>query len=245
MEYITPKALRKLNHGYTRNYPFEYMVIDNFLKKEYLEGIMDELKNLKDDQANSKFSDSKSSVEFNKYGFSNVNEYGEKIKNIFNALLSDEFIKILEKCTKIENLLTNNLEGAGVHRIKKDGFLELHTDFNYFKHKKYGTMDRRINLLIYLNPGWKEEYKGDFLIADKEKKVIVKKISPILNRCVIFNTTNKSIHGHPEKLNVPDNITRQSFALYYYTKNKGKGVDFEGDKPHKTIFYDYNSFKKI
>ena len=35
MEFITPKAIRKLEYGYTQNYPFNYIVIDNFLKKEY------------------------------------------------------------------------------------------------------------------------------------------------------------------------------------------------------------------
>ena len=245
MEFITSKALRKLNFGYTKSNPYEYIVIDNFLKKEYLEGIINELNNLKDDKANSKFADPKCKLEYNKYGFSQINEYGENIKRVFNALLSKEFVKLLEKFTKIENLITNNLEHAGIHRIKKGGFLELHTDFNSYKHEKHGLLDRRINLLLYLNPKWKEEYKGHFMIANKKNKEIVDKILPILNRCVIFNTTKDSLHGHPERLLTPDNISRQSFALYYYSKNNGKGVDFEGDKPHNTVFYDYNQFKKI
>ena len=123
--------------------------------------------------------------------------------------------------------------------------MEIHTDFNFYNHKKYGLLDRRINLLLYLNPNWKEEYNGHFMLADVEKKIICKKILPILNRCIIFNTCNKSLHGHPERLKIPDNISRQSFALYYYTKNNGKGIDFEGHKKHNTIFYDYNKFKKL
>jgi len=64
---------------------------------------------------------------------------------------------------------------------------------------------------------------------------------PILNRCVIFNTTNSSLHGHPEPLMGP---IRESIAVYYYTKNKYNGVcDFEYDTPHTTIFYNTNDFK--
>jgi hypothetical protein len=55
----------------------------------------------------------------------------------------------------------------------------------------------------------------------------LKKILPILNRCDIFNTSNKSIHGHPEKLYTPENIRRQSIAVYYYTKNTNNQYDFE------------------
>ena len=101
----------------------------------------------------------------------------------------------------------------------------------------YGKLDRRINLLIYMNPEWKEEYKGALCLCDKNKNTCVKKILPTLNRCVIFNTSNKSIHGHPEKLNTPDNMSRQSITVYYYTKNKNIKVDFEGDEEHSTIWY--------
>ena len=46
---------------------------------------------------------------------------------------------------------------------------------------------------------------------------------------LFFSTTNKSIHGHPEGLGVPHNeFTRDSIAMYYYTRNSGKDVDFEG-----------------
>ena len=64
----------------------------------------------------------------------------------------------------------------------------------------------------------------------------VKKIYPILNRCVIFNTTDKSIHGHPLPLNVPNNIRRQSISVYYYTKNNNE-LDLEGDSTHSPIWY--------
>ena len=46
------------------------------------------------------------------------------------------------------------------------------------------------------------------------------KISPIFNRCVIFNTNEDSFHGHPEPMKCPQNIFRKSIALYYYTEIK-------------------------
>ena len=69
------------------------------------------------------------------------------------------------------------------------------------------------------------------------------KISPLLNRCVIFNTTKTSLHGHPEPLNVPDNICRESIAIYYYTKNINN-IDFVGDKERPTMIFNINNFDK-
>ena len=53
------------------------------------------------------------------------------------------------------------------------------------------------------------------------------------NKLVIFNTTDFSFHGHPEPLKCPDNVTRKSLALYYYTNGRPKNeINFD------TINYD-------
>ena len=81
------------------------------------------------------------------------------------------------------------------------------------------------------------EYKGDLLMYHPDNISEVKRIQPIFNRCVIFNTANKSVHGHPEPLCVPENVYRKSIAVYYYTKNINGIVDFEGDRQHCTLWH--------
>ena len=89
-----------------------------------------------------------------------------------------------------------------------------------------------------MNKDWKSEYKGDLLMYNADNISKVKRIQPIFNRCLIFNTTNKSVHGHPESLCVPkEDLYRKSIAVYYYTKNKNKNFDFEGDPPHRTLWH--------
>ena len=99
----------------------------------------------------------------------------------------------------------------------------MHADFNWHKKLK---LYRRLNLLIYFNTGWQETWLGDLELGLKEKNKlnIYSKISPKFNRTVLFTTTEKSFHGHPEKLNVPDGISRNSMALYYYVSTKPKGT---------------------
>lgn len=107
--------------------------------------------------------------------------------------------------------------GGGFQEISNGGQLGIHADFRINERLH---LSRRLNVLIYLNKGWKEEYGGELEIWDKQMKVKVKSIAPIFNRCVIFNTDADSFHGHPDPLNTPEHIKRRSIALYYYTASK-------------------------
>ena len=234
MEFVDEDKLKIFNY---ENYPFPHTIIDNFLKDGMIDDVLSNINNLKDDDADSKFISKSSPFEYNKYAFTKT--HSDCLNRLFVELNSQEFINYLENMTGITDIIANDttLLGGGIHRIKNGGFLKLHTDFNSYHHKHYGKLDRRINLLIYMNPHWKEEYNGALLLCDKQNGTCATKILPILNRCVIFNTSNKSIHGHPEILNVPENICRQSIAVYYYTKSNNDQLDFEGDPEHSTIWY--------
>lgn len=89
-------------------------------------------------------------------------------------------------------------------------------------------MQRRINVLIYLNKNWKKNYGGYLELWDKKMRKKVLSTQPIFNRCVIFNTDSDAFHGHPDPLNTPENITRKSLALYYYTASKSIYNEIEG-----------------
>jgi Rps23 Pro-64 3,4-dihydroxylase Tpa1-like proline 4-hydroxylase len=168
-------------------YPFQHIVIDNFLKEEYLEGILGEVNVLSPENAYYKITE-KNDLEYNKFAFNT--DVGPTVSALFRELVSESFIASIERLTNIKDILPNDLslKGAGVHKIKRDGYLAVHTDFNTYSHPYYGKLDRRINILIYLNPSWKESYKGHLWLCNSSEPV--KKILPILNRCVIFTTTS-------------------------------------------------------
>jgi hypothetical protein len=234
MNFVEINNIKKANY---EEYPFPHTIIDNFLKEEVVQNMLIHINKLKEEDAESKFIDPKSPYEYNKYAWNN--NYGKHLEELFTELNSPEFVSYLEKLTGISGIITNDisLRGAGIHRILNGGFLQLHTDFNNYLSKTHGNLDRRINLLIYMNPEWKEEYNGQLCLCDKDNSICVVKIPPILNRCVKYNTSSKSIHGHPEILKVPKNIVRHSIAVYYYTKSSNSGLDFEGTKPRTTTWF--------
>ncbi|HWB62556.1 MAG TPA: 2OG-Fe(II) oxygenase, partial [Chitinophagales bacterium] len=118
----------------------------------------------------------------------------------------------------IKNLVPDPVfEGGGLHQIKPGGYLKVHADFN--KHRGTG-LDRRLNVLIYLNENWDESYGGHFELWDKEMKNCEVKILPLFNRMAMFNTTDFSYHGHPNPLTCPPDRSRRSIALYYYSNGR-------------------------
>jgi hypothetical protein len=77
-----------------------------------------------------------------------------------------------------------------------------------------------VNVLIYLNKDWKDSYGGHLELWNKNISKCDKKFTPSFNKMVIFSTTDFSNHGHPNLLNCPENISRKSIALYYFSSGR-------------------------
>jgi len=130
-------------------------------------------------------------------------------------LNSGTFIRALEKLTGIENLIPDpSLRGGGLHQVLPGGVLGVHADFTH--HVDY-DLERRVNLLLYLNKDWHDDYEGHLELWNRDASRCIKRIRPLAGRCVVFNTDADSYHGHPRPLNCPDGVTRKSIAIYYYT----------------------------
>ena len=193
--------------------PFPHIVLDNLFDTDTLRKISSEFSNMQE-----KMRGKANDTTLNKLSFRQPEKlelFGPLTKEFCQELNSLEFCKFLENLTGIENIKSDPfLEGGGPHEIKKDGFLKMHVDFNIHP---ITNQDRRINVLIYLNDHWKEEYKGQLDLWDTKMGNLKKSILPIINRVVIFNTTENSWHGHPDPLACPETISRKSLAFYYYT----------------------------
>ena len=139
----------------------------------------------------------------------------------------------MQKLTGIKETLIPDpyLIGGGLHELRNEGFLNIHADFN--RHPKM-KLDRRLNILVYLNKNWKDEFGGQLQLWDKDMQECKKNIVPIFNRMVIFSTTNTSYHGNPIKVNHPNSVSRKSIAMYYYTNGRPNSENIIGD--HSTIF---------
>jgi len=160
------------------------------------------------------------------------------IRYILSQFNSSVFIRFLEQLTGIQNLLPDpHYEGGGMHQIEPGGYLDIHADFN--RHHVF-RLERRLNLLFYLNKNWPEEYGGHLELWGNDMTQCEKKILPIFNRCVIFSTSDSSFHGHPAPLACPHGMTRKSLAMYYYTNDRPIN---ELSPAHSTLYR--NGYKNV
>lgn len=209
------KVSKKNVKFYLENTPFPHIVFENFFESEFLKKVLNEFPDLSKISKSEKYN-SKNEVKlsYNQYG-----NFSYNTKILIDFLNSKKFLIFLNSLTSVEEELIADpeLSGGGLHQIKKGGVLKIHTDFN--KHPKL-NIDRRLNLLLYLNENWQESYGGKLELWDKDMKRAVKKISPNFNKVVIFSTNDFSNHGHPEPLACPENTSRKSIALYYFSNGR-------------------------
>lgn len=217
------------NKQYISNEPFPNIYFDDFFNGDFLDKVLDEFPDL-ESRNGKKYNDS------NQVKFATKSEYemGSETRRIIHFLNSHIFLEFLSNLTGINDLIPDPyLSGGGCHEIKRGGFLKIHADFN--KHPK-NQLDRRINVLIYLNKNWDKTYGGDFELWNNDMTKSVKKIEPVFNRMAIFSTTSKSYHGHPDPLMCPDNRSRKSIALYFYTNGRPEEEVEKYLESHSTIF---------
>ena len=207
--------LPELNKKYEKADPYPHIVIENFLNPETLEECIREFDTLNETDGWINY------VHFNekKRGLNKLELLPKSIQRTIQELSSPEFLQFLSDLTGIKNLQKDDhLEGGGIHQSTLGGYLNIHADFTVHPHHRH--WQRRINLLVYLNKDWKEEWGGKLELWDKEMKGCVQSILPVFNKCVIFNTDPDSYHGHPEPMTCPEDRFRRSIALYYYTIEK-------------------------
>lgn len=153
------------------------------------------------------------------------------IRQFLYKLNSYEMLDLLERITGIPGLIPDPyFGGGGIHQIVRGGFLKVHADFNV--HPKL-LLDRRLNVLVYLNEPWEESWGGSLELWDAGLTSAERKIAPYFNRTVIFATSDDSYHGHPSPLQSPEGVTRKSLSLYYYTSS---GRASGRTAAHDTIF---------
>ncbi len=229
------KRLDEIRLDYQSKKPFHYTVFENFFNQEVSDRIHDSYPTIQNGSWDgTTYIDQKN--KFQKTTFENGSVFNE----VFKELNSPEFLKWLESVTGINNLLGDEeLFGGGLHQSIKGAFLNVHVDYNIHPKTKF---HRRLNVLVYMNKNWKDEYEGNLELwhLSDNHKTLLQKIAPQFNRCVIFETNEISFHGHPKPLKTPDGVNRKSIATYYYTESRPEN---EIAAEHNTVYVNTEGIK--
>jgi hypothetical protein len=203
--------VERLHAQYDAAAPYPHIVIDDFLEPEAIKAAISEFPPLHPEQWTNY-------LHVNERKFSNTDPstWGPTLRRILEELNSPRFVRFIGELLGVDDLIADpSLEGGGLHQSTRGGFLNVHADFTVHPHHR--TWQRRANLLLYLNEGWRPEFGGDLELWSADMKECVEKVSPIANRVLIFTTDPTSFHGHPEPMPCPEDVARRSLALYYFT----------------------------
>lgn len=197
--------------------PFPHAVIDGMWDEGFLRSCIEEFPDYQDPRWIT-YNDPE---EFGKKaGASEM--WGAQTHSFFIAVRSPEFTSLMEQVTSISPLTSDDI-GGGMHMTGPGGRLEMHIDFNV--HPSL-PLERRINLLVFLNDDW-DCSNGGCLRLGSDQEVTIK---PEFNRTVLFECSEESFHGHPEAI-VGEHY-RRSLACYFYAPLR-EGVL---EKAHTTVW---------
>ncbi len=201
---------KELQEAHLAASPFPHTVIDDFLPQE----VIDYCKAHFPSSIGREGESFDRNQERYKSSFS-PDELEPALRRLFYTFNSRPFVRIIENITGIKGLIPDPyFMGGGFHEIRTGGHLSVHVDFN---HHKPMDLERRVNLLIYLNDDWQADYGGQLELWNEDMSACKQSIVPIANRAALFTLSETSYHGNPQPVAHPDGVSRKSIALYYYT----------------------------
>lgn len=193
--------------------PFPHIVIDNFLNESVANVLMNDCPDTSSMQRCQHY------LFANKHELSSWNTLSDSFAILHQELLSEQFQSFI-KAVSGEDVFMEEEFSGDLHQGADGGFLKMHTDFNL--HPLQDTWVHRLNVMIYLNKDWQQQY-GGYLQLRKGLTGASKEISPAFNRCIIMQSDDTTYHGY-NRLNLPEGVTRKSLVVHFYQEESPTNV---------------------
>jgi hypothetical protein len=233
-----PKTLLETALRNRRNFqeaaPFPHVAIDGLFPDEVLSGLIEELPSRNEQRwtrwgSGSQVEDPESGI---KMGISRESSVGPVTRNFMLQLNSGLFLQFLSVLSGMpQNALIGDatFSGGGLHSTGPGGRLLVHADAE--RHPLGHPFCQRLNIIVYLNKDWPDEYGGHLELWSRDGSHCVQRIAPVFNRTVIFESGTNTYHGHPQPLTCPPGRSRYSLAAYYYCLNRPGDENYTGFHP--------------
>jgi hypothetical protein len=212
--------------------PYQHLVIDGFFNDLVAASCLSSFPSL--DQPGWDYqNDSDVEVKY-RTTWSSEFDIPDGLVDAVRVLNSSVFLRAMSDRMGIAKIIPDPyFTGGGLNVTSRGGLLDVHVDGNY--HDATG-LNRRLNAILYLNPHWKSDWGGEFGVYDSTGRRCVKRIAPLFNRLIIFETHDFSFHGLPDPINFPAGELRRSIILYYYTVASRPTHQVSVSSPHSALW---------
>ncbi len=212
--------------------PFKHVVIDDFFPNEFAKILLEKFPDVNSPEWE-RTNDADIEIKLRTMWKSEF-DIPDGIVDAVRVLNSSLILKAMAELFDIHKIMPDPyFSGGGLNATVSGGLLDIHVDGNY--HDASG-LNRRLNAILYLNPNWKDGWGGEFGLYDSTGDNLIKKVAPLFNRLVIFDTNDFSYHGLPDPLNFPEDDSRKSIILYYYTKESRPSSQIDVAEPHSALW---------
>lgn len=231
LSYNVLRDTSELAARFSESAPFRHVVIENFFEPQVAESLLEQFPPFREENARN---------EMGRVGKKAVVQDLHAISPFYGRaadyLASGEFLGAMSSITAIPGLqYDQQMFGGGTHENLHGQELDPHVDFNVLSETGW---HRRLNLIVYLNKDWREEWGGSIELHSDPRNPgenRIKTFAPVFNRGIIFETNEYSWHGFP-RIQLPEgrrDLSRKSLSVYLYTEDRPRE---EKAPPHATFY---------
>ena len=171
---------------FTQARPFPHVVIDNIFPDQLLSDIHNVLP-ISADEYWDKSDEAGIEVKWRSRWISEY-DIPQPARELVRFLNSGAILRELSRLTGVDHLISDPYySGGGFNLIRRGGHLDVHVDGNWHDIMQ---VNRRLNLILYLNPEWKETWGGHLHFYDSAANQPEVSVLPKSNRLLIFETTD-------------------------------------------------------
>ncbi len=218
---ISDAVLRKVEayrNAFVHAEPFQHVMIEGFFETSFAEKLLADFPSFDPHLATNELG-----MTARKAVNTNIREISPVYQRLYEVIGSKPFLEFVSRLTGIPDLILDpKMYGGGTHDNQHGQELDPHVDFNYDEAQQ---LHRRLNLIVYLNKEWRSEWGGAIEIHSDPRDPAANRIrsfDPLFNRCVMFETNERSWHGFP-RIDLPADkrhLSRKSISIYLYTKDR-------------------------
>jgi len=218
---INPTVLRqagRYHKQFDTALPFRHVVIDYFFEPDSARRLLADFPPFHPDNARNEFGGVG-----RKAVIQDISRISPFYAEVYRYIASKDFLDFISTITGIPSLIHDEqMFGGGTHENLEGQELDAHVDFNFLEDR---GLHRRLNVLLYLNTEWEEDWGGCLELHSNPRRPRenrVKVVKPGFNRCVVFETSEYSWHGF-EKIRLPENkkhLSRKLLSIYLYTRDR-------------------------
>ena len=149
------QMLPQLRHEYATARPFPHVTIDDACDVMSVDEVVADWPSPDDKCWGKREEGNLSNL---KHGAADIAKVPKWIRYALACGNSERFTRLLSKITGIDKLVADDhFGGAGIHETHPPGFLAVHLDFNRSARQR---LYRRVNMFLYLNHNWQDEWNG-------------------------------------------------------------------------------------